>query len=285
MKLIDLHVHSNISDGTFSPSELAVYAKNKGLSAIALTDHDTVGGIEDCIQKGLEVGLEVIAGIEFSAEYLSKEVHILGYYIDYENQKLIDKLKYLVESRRQRNLKMLSNLNNLGFTITEEDLAADSSPDTIYTRAHFATALYRKGYVATRQEAFEKYIGHGHPGYVKRVRFAPKECIDTIHEAGGLAVLAHPNLYGFSSSEKEVMLNELTALGLDGMETLYSTHSKEEVVDLLKLCLKYKLFPTGGSDFHGDYKPGLDIGIGYGNLQVPYELTTAMQKKLNTSSL
>lgn len=280
MKLIDLHVHSNISDGTFSPSELALYAKSKGLSAIALTDHDTISGVEECTQKGLDIGLIIVPGIEFAAEYAGREIHILGYYIDSKNHMLREKLKFIIESRKARNVIMLEKLNNLGLSITREDLTLDSPSEAVFTRAHFATALYKKGYVKTRSEAFDKYIGRDCPAYVKRVRFTPEECIQAIHEAGGLAVVAHPNLYGFNPAEMNRMLKELTAIGLDGIETLYCTHSKEDVLELLGLCLKYRLFPTGGSDFHGDNKPGLDIGVGYGDLQIPYDILEAMHKKL-----
>ena len=280
MKLIDLHVHSNISDGTLSPSDLAIYAKSKGLSAIALTDHDTISGIESCMIKGLEIGLSVVPGIELSAAYKSQEIHILGYYIDFKSTVLNEKLKCILQSRIQRNMKVFAKLNDLGLYITPEDLAIDNPPETVLTRAHFAAALYKKGYVKTRNEAFDKYIGHGKPAYIPRVKLTPTECIEMIHLAGGLAVLAHPNLYGFTSTERNLMLAALKDLGLDGIETLYPTHTQEDVADLLDLCLKYSFFPTGGSDFHGDNKPDLDIGIGYGNLQVPYTLLDKMHKKL-----
>ncbi|WP_069997357.1 PHP domain-containing protein [Cellulosilyticum sp. I15G10I2] len=283
MKLIDLHVHSNISDGTLSPTDLAIYAKAKGLSAIALTDHDTISGIEACALKGLEIDLTVVPGIEFSAEYKSGEIHILGYYIDHHSDILEEKLKSIIQNRVQRNAKMVEKLNTLGLIITEADLLGDNPPETILTRAHVATALYKKGYVKTRSEAFDKYIGHDKPAYIPRVRVTPEECIKTIHLAGGLAVLAHPNLYGLTSFDKELLLKELITLGLDGVETHYSTHTKEDVQELSALCLKYKLLPTGGSDFHGENKPGLDIGIGYGDLKIPYDILDAMHNRLGSA--
>ncbi|MDF2877452.1 MAG: hypothetical protein K0S30_548 [Clostridia bacterium] len=280
MKLIDLHVHSNISDGTLSPDKLALYAKHKGLSAIALTDHDTVAGIEACTHQGNLIDLMVIPGIEFSAEYGDQEIHILGYYIDSHHPLLLGQLSRLIESRKQRNMLMLEKLNKLGFPITAQDLVSDSSSQTVFTRAHFAAALYKKGYVKSRSEAFQKYLGKGKPCYVKRSHFTPEECIDTIHRVGGLAVLAHPYLYDLNNSQLYALLKKLTSDGLDGLETLYATHSKEEVASLLSLCITFRLFPTGGSDFHGDNKPGLDIGIGYGDLQIPYDVLLAMEKKL-----
>lgn len=281
MKQIDLHVHSHISDGTLSPSQLACYAKEKGLSAIALTDHDTVDGVEECVQKGKELGLTVIPGIELAATYLGREIHILGYYIDPQSPFLIEKLKSIVESRNLRNLQMLKKIEEMGFIFSPEDLALFHSSTNIFTRAHFATALLHQGYVSTREEAFDKYIARGKCAYVPRKKLTPKECISVIHEAGGLAVLAHPMLYSFDDEQIEDLVHALKEDGLNGLETLYCTHSKQDVLMLLNLCLKYKLLPTGGSDFHGDNKPGLDIGVGYGDLNIPYTILEALQKQLS----
>ncbi len=280
MKLIDLHVHSTASDGTFSPQELAVYAKAKGLSAIALTDHDTIAGVNECMKKGLEVGVTVIPGIECSADFYGKELHILGYYIDPNCSLLQNKLKDLIDSRHKRNLKMLDKLTKLGCPLTLEDLETDCTPNTVFTRAHFANALLRKGYITERKEAFSKYIGRGLPAYVPREKFTVKDCIDMIHQAGGLAVLAHPMLYGYSRSDVTNLLYGLVAEGLDGVECVYSTHSSEDVAHLLQVCLQLKLFPTGGSDFHGSNKPQIDLGSGYGHLQVPFDILEAMRKRL-----
>lgn len=284
MKLIDLHVHSNCSDGTLSPEEVVLYAKSKGLSAIALTDHDTIAGIERAVQKGLQTGVIVVPSIEFSADYMGKEVHILGYYIDYKKPKLLEKLNALVENRKKRNLQILDKLAALDMPLTFDDLGEGCHPGTVLTRAHFAAALLRKGYVATRDEAFAKYIGAGKPAYVPREHFTAIECIDMIHAAGGLAVLAHPKLYGYSNSEVTQILKDLKSKGLDGVECLYSTHSKDEVAHLLQVCLNLKLFPTGGSDFHGDNKPNLDLGTGYGKLQIPFDLLEALRKHLGFTS-
>ena len=281
MKLIDLHVHSNCSDGTLSPEEVVHYAKSKGLSAIALTDHDTVTGIDLALQKGLEIGITVVPGIEFSADYMGKEVHILGYYIDYKQQELLEKLDALVESRKKRNLLILDKLAALNMPLTFEDLGEGCHPGTVLTRAHFAAALLRKGYVATRDEAFAKYIGAGKPAYVPREHFTAVECIQMIHKAGGLAALAHPKLYGFSNSEITQILKDLKSKGLDGVECVYSTHSKDEIAHLLQVCSNLKLLPTGGSDFHGDNKPNLDMGTGYGHLQISFELLQALKNRLD----
>ena len=280
MKSIDLHVHSTVSDGTLTPEEIALYAQSKGLSAIALTDHDTISGIDACQQKGLEVGIIVVPGIELSADYYGKEVHVLGYYIDHHSPVLIEKLDALVKARQKRNKVMLEKLADAGCPITCEELTEDLKPNTILTRAHFAKALLKKGYIQDRKEAFSRYIGNGCPCFVPKARFTVKECIDLIHDAGGLAVLAHPMLYGYGQAEVTQILRSLKQEGLDGVECLYSTHKKDETSHLLQVCLNLKLFPTGGSDFHGENKPLLDLGSGYGELQVPFEVLEAMRKHL-----
>lgn len=280
MKLIDLHIHSTASDGTLSPTEIALYAKKKGLNAIALTDHDTVAGIAECVKTGLQIGLIVVPGIELSADYYGTEFHILGYYIDSDCAALNEALKGIVENRTQRNLKILEKLNALGLSLTLEELRGTCEAHTILTRAHFASALLNKGYVSTKQEAFSKYLGKDKPAYVPRTYLTVKDCIQLIHEAGGLAVLAHPMLYGYSPSEITQILKVLAKDGLDGVECLYSTHTKYEVTHLLQVCLNERLFPTGGSDFHGENKPCLDIGTGHGTLEIPFEILEAMRKRL-----
>lgn len=284
MKLIDLHVHSTVSDGTLTPSELALYAKAKGLSAIALTDHDTIDGVEECRQKGLEVGVIVVPGIELSADFYGKELHILGYYLDHHNALLKQKLEELVVARSARNHEMLDKLASLGMPLNPEELYEDSEDNTILTRAHIAKAMLKKGYVNDRKEAFSRYIGDGKPAYVPKRHFTTKACIDLIHEAGGLAVLAHPMLYGYDQKDVTNVIRGLSSEGLDGVECIYSTHSKDEAAHLLQICLNLKLFPTGGSDFHGQNKPLLDLGTGYGELTIPFEILEAMRKRLGLLS-
>lgn len=283
MKLIDLHVHSTASDGTLSPSELAVYAKEKGLSAIALTDHDTIDGIAECQKKGLEIGLTVIPGIEFSADYFGREVHMLGYYINPEHKPFNDKLHDLIKARENRNQEMLDKLTELGCPLTMDEVTKGLDENTVLTRAHVAKALLEKGYIATRDEAFSRYIGDGKPAFIPKKRFTTTECINLIHEAGGLAVLAHPLLYGYDKKEVTSILKALKEEGLDGVECLYATHTVDDTSHLLQVCQNLNLLPTGGSDFHGQNKPSLDLGCGYGELAIPYNLLEAMQNKLHLS--
>lgn len=280
MKLIDLHVHSTASDGTFTPTDLALYAQSKGLSTIALTDHDTIDGIEACQQKGLEIGITVIPGIEFSADFYGKEVHVLGYYLDPHSHPLKEKLKELIEARHARNEEMLNKLAALGCPLTFETLYEDCETTTVLTRAHFAKALLKKGYISQFKDAFSLYIGDGKPAYVPKKHFTTKECIDIIHQAGGLAVLAHPMLYGYDSKDVTHLLRGLKNEGLDGVECLYSTHTVDQTHHLLQICSNLELFPTGGSDFHGKNKPDLDIGSGYGDLEIPFEILETMHRHL-----
>lgn len=279
MEFIDLHVHSTASDGTLSPRELAIHAKENGLMAIALTDHDTISGVQECICVGKEIDLQVIPGIELAAQYLNHEIHILGYNIDITSDILNNKLKFLIQSRTDRNYIILERLNALGLHITYDDLFADSDSQTVVTRSHFARALTRNGYTTSNKEAFEKYLTPGKPAYVKRMRFTPSECISLIHDAGGIASLAHPTLYGMNHTETKNMIKELSKLGLDAIEAYYSTYTEAETTSFEQLCKNLDLIPTGGSDFHGEIKPNLKIGIGYGNTVVPAHLLHAINER------
>lgn len=274
--MIDLHVHSTASDGTYSPSDLAVYAKQKGLQAIALTDHDTISGIEVCQKKGEEIGLTVIPGIEFTAEHWGKEVHILGYYIAYHNEAFQKRLAELIKTRNKRNEQILEKLTQAGFPLTLDDLLEDATPDTVITRANIAKTMLRKGYIKSMDEAFKYYLGANCPYYVPRKRLTAHEAIELIHSVNGVAVLAHPMLYGYDYVDLTQLLRSLKDIGLDGVECLYSTHKKADTMHLLQVCSNFKLFPTGGSDFHGSNKPNLDIGTGYGDLHIPDNLLDAM---------
>lgn len=279
MNLIDLHVHSNVSDGTFTPREVAFYAKAKGLSAIALTDHDSMDGIDACIEAAKLVDLLVIPGIELTGNYKGKEIHILGYYLDKNHPILQEKLKELIITRETRNIKMLTNLIALGFDLTIEDLYPPGTSKGVLTRAHFARALCNKGYASTINEAFEKYLSSDKPAYVKRQSMDYKECINLIHTAGGVAVIAHPHLYRFSPEIFPVFIDDLVKAGINGLETIYPKYSDNETIQLFELCFTYNLISTGGSDFHGTNKPNLDIGTGYGKTYIPFKILEGLKHK------
>jgi len=271
--LIDLHVHSNVSDGTLSPSQVVQLAKEKGLCAIALTDHDTIDGLDEAMKAGHLHQVEIIPGIELSAEFPKDNLHFVGLLIGYKNKAFLDKLRPLKDARKIRNKKMLSQLQALGFNITVDENSS------VTTRAHFARALLEGGYVASMEEAFELYLSPGKPGYLKRVTPSPKECIDLIHDAGGIAILAHPTLYKLKTTEIEELIASLADDGLDGIEAIYPLHTPEEETYFIDLAKRYSLIISGGSDFHGDNKPGLELGTGYGNLKIPHAVLDVIKNK------
>lgn len=270
-KIIDLHVHSTESDGTLTPEEVVEAAKEAGLSAIALTDHDTASGIKKARDAAAGCGIELIPGIELSTEYHGKEIHIVGLYIDPENQTLLEKTREFRECRDQRNEKIVAALQKEGFDITMEGLAAEN-PDSVITRANIARYLYDHGFIKSVAEAFDKYIGDGCRCYVGRFKVTPMEAVALIKQAGGTAILAHPLLYHMSSVSLQQMIDELKAAGLDGIEAIYSTHTAGEEQLVKKIAGENGLLISGGSDFHGSNKPSIKLGIGYGRLYIPYSV-------------
>ena len=275
---IDLHTHSTFSDGTYPPAELVRYAKAKGLRAMAITDHDSVEGLEEARMQGEEIGVEIVSGIELSAEIPEGAMHLLGFLLEPDAPSLRSRLSLLQAARRERNPKMVKKLRELGFKITEEEVAAASGGGQI-GRPHFARVLMKKGYVETITEAFEKILGEGKPAYVGKAQFSPEECVDLIHEAAGVAVLAHPNTLRLPEEKWGPLLERLVKAGLDGMEVYYSTHTPEETARYGRLAEKWNLVKTGGSDFHGQIKPDIDLGVGAGALQVPYSLLEDLRKR------
>ena len=293
MKAIDLHVHSNKSDGTFSPFELVDYAIEKGLAAIALTDHDTVDGLDEIISyaetlrkkqlsnsvQTAKIVPEIIPGIEFSTEYEGKDVHILGLYIDYKSEEFQRPLQEFVNSRILRNEKMCKLLQDAGIDITFEKLQAEF-PESVITRAHYGSYLLKYGYIKSMNEAFEKYVGDHCPYFVPREKVTPEQAIDLILKANGVPILAHPPLYHMSDSRLDKLVARLKEAGLQGIEAVYSTYASSEERDMRRLADKYDLLISGGTDFHGDNKPKLDLGNGYGKLYIDYSILENIKKRM-----
>ncbi|MCM1144399.1 MAG: PHP domain-containing protein [Blautia sp.] len=279
MRQVDLHVHSNKSDGTYTPAELVDYALEKGLLAFALTDHDTTAGIEEALSYAENKPIEVIPGIEFSTEYEGKDVHVIGLYIRYDTPSFQAKLQSFVDSRIQRNQKMCENLQGAGIDITYEKLCAET-PEAVITRSHYAAYLVKYGYVASRADAFAKYIGDHCKYFVPREKVTPSQAVELILQAGGAPILAHPPLYHMSDDRLDTLVAKLAQDGLMGIETIYSTYSNQEERDMFRLAKKYALLPSGGSDFHGGNKPGLDLAAGYGKLFVPESILQGIKEKL-----
>ncbi len=284
MGQIDLHVHSIRSDGTMTPKELVDYAVNKGLKAMALTDHDTVDGIDEIMEYAKDKPVEIIPGIEYSTQYNERDVHIVGLFIDHKAPVFLAYLARLRQSRIDRNHKLCANLRSAGIDITYEALLA-AFPDAVITRAHYAKFLLDKGYVKSRDEAFERYLGDHTPYFVHREKVTPEEVIDVTRRAGGIPVLAHPTLYGLGSEQLDLLIGRLKAAGLMGIETYYSTYSPSEEKKIKALADKYGLLPSGGSDFHGENKPGLDLATGYGRLYIHEEVLAQMRRARETKIL
>lgn len=276
MTAVDLHTHSNKSDGSFSPAKLVDYAVAKGLSAVALTDHDTIDGLEEAVshaetlRQAGKPSVDVVPGIEFSTKHEEKDVHIVGLYIAYDSPEFRTKLQEFVDSRTGRNIKMCRNLQDAGIDITYEKLQ-ERNPDAVITRAHYATYLFDEGYVKSRPEAFAKYLGDHTKYFVPREKVTPEQAVSLILQVGGIPILAHPPLYHMGRERLDRLVSVLKDVGLMGIESLYSTYTNQDERDMMKLADKYDLLLSGGSDFHGANKPNLDLGTGYGKLFVPEE--------------
>lgn len=285
MKAIDLHTHTCKSDGSYTPTELVDYAIEKDLAAIAITDHDSIEGLSEALshatslkEKGLPT-IEVVPGIEFSTKYGDHDVHVVGLYIAYDSPSFQDALENFVDSRTTRNKKMCQNLQGAGIDISYEKLLA-RYPDSVITRAHYASYLLEEGYVKSRQDAFSQYLGDHTKYFVPREKVTPVQAVELILHAGGIPILAHPPLYHMGNDRLNALTASLKAAGLMGIETFYSTYSNQDIRDMRRLAVKYDLLLSGGSDFHGENKPGLDLGCGYGKLFVPEDVLDNIKKCL-----
>ncbi len=298
-RIVDLHVHSNKSDGTLTPAELVSAAKEAGLSAFALTDHDTVDGIPEAMHWARRADIDLIPGIELSTHYElprespgsrsrrktpAKEIHIVGLFIDPDNPLLQQKLREFRRCRDERNAAIVDALQKEGFAITMEALTAEN-PDCVITRANIARFLCEHGMIKTRREVFDKYIGDGCRCYVGRFMITPMDAVSLIHQAGGTAVLAHPLLYRLGSADLQRLIDDLKAAGLDGIEALYSTYTAGEEQLVRNLAKENGLAVSGGSDFHGANKPHIRLGIGTGTLRVPYSVLETLKNCRRKSGL
>ena len=268
MDKIDLHVHTTASDGTMSPKEVVSLATMLGLKAIALTDHDTMAGIQEAGEAAELMGISVVPGIEISSEYQGKEVHVLGYFLDPEAQKLKDYIRWVGQSRKTRNEKILEKLQKKGYDITLEQLE-EKFPGATLGRPHIAQRLVELGAVSSVKEAFRRYLDTGRSCYVPRRYISFADGVKLIRDCGGVAVLAHPLQYGYGKAELEALVKTAAAAKVTGMEILYTGYTQGDIQKLYDLAEKYTLLPTGGSDFHGENKPGVQLGSGDGKLAVP----------------
>ena len=267
MGFVDLHVHSNASDGTFSPSQVVELAKNAGLDAFALTDHDTTAGVPEALEKGRDLNIEAIPGIEVSSSFDGTEIHILGLFVNSDDPVLAAMLEKMRISRDRRNEKMLENLAADGISFTKEELCGDN-PDTIITRAHIAHALVAKGICSGMDQAFKKYLQYGGHYCPQKEHLSPEEVVKTLISNGAFVALAHPFQYKFGDKKTEELIAHMADLGMKGLEVYHSSNNKLESMKLQEMAVRHHLLPTGGSDFHGGNKPDISIGTGRGGLRV-----------------
>lgn len=278
--MIDLHTHTTISDGTLTPTELVRRAKERGLRALAVTDHDIVDGVAEAMAVGQALGVRIIAGVEVSADSPYGAMHVLGYFVDYQDAVFQKQLERFRQYRDERNPQIVEKLNRLGMEISYEEVLAKAGEGTV-GRPHFAAVLVEKGYVRSVPEAFDKYLKTGAPAYVNKKRPSAAEAIGMIHQAGGLAVLAHPiRLRVKNGAGLNQLVAELTEHGLDGIEVYHSDHPPELVEQLLGLAEKFALVVFGGSDFHGQNKPGIELGEGRGHMRIPESLLEPIERRL-----
>lgn len=283
---IDLHIHTHASDGSYSPTELATLARKRRLGAIAFTDHDTIDGIKAFLGSGATTDIPVLTGVEITAQApadfdISESLHILGYGFRLDDDELNRLLLRLQEARDNRTPLIIEKLQQLGMDLTYEDLAV-AFPGPQLGRPHIAQWMVQKAYVTTIDEAFDRYLSRGKPGYVDKMRAPCEQAIAAIRHAQGVAVLAHPVLYKLSDNRLETLIRDLKEKGLQGIEVYYPGHSEAQTTYYKALVARYGLLATGGTDYHGDATPGISLGVGRGDFHVPYELYEKLLQALQT---
>ena len=268
----DLHTHTFFSDGKYSPSELIQLAKKAEISCLAITDHDNVDALEEAVDCGKGLGVEVIHGVEISAEYKNREIHILGYFIDTKNKELTEYLEYFRGQRKFRAEKIVEKLNGLGIPLSFDTIAEKVNNNVSIGRPHVASALLEGKFVDTYYEAFAKYIGEGKPAFVKKPNVSPQEAAKLISNSGGLSFIAHPG-----KNIRDNFLIELLEQGVDGIEVVHPSHSPEDTTYFQNIAGQYFLLESGGSDFHGTKQNEDNM---FGSYFISDQKVTAMKNRL-----
>ncbi|KPJ75784.1 MAG: hypothetical protein AMJ54_13950 [Deltaproteobacteria bacterium SG8_13] len=284
---IDLHIHTNASDGTFSPADVISTARKLKLGAIAITDHDTLEGSKEAQQLGIPPSMGFLTGVEISASpppsatSFTSSLHILGYGLDLDNVELNQTLAILQQARKNRNPGILARLRQLGLPVALEEVQQVVGDGQI-GRPHIARVMVNKGYVRNINDAFDHYLSHGKPAYVEKYRISCRKAIEMILGAGGVPVLAHPYLLDLPDHDRlEGLVRELGEMGMQGIEVYYPEHPVEFIAQYERLAHKHHLLMTGGTDFHGGLIPQVQMGIGTGNFHVPYRLYEKLLERLN----
>ena len=275
---IDLHVHTLASDGSDAPAEVVRKAAALGLRAVAITDHDTFAGLPEALAAGARHGVEVVPGVELSTIYDGVEVHVLGYYMDTAHPQLRAMMARATAERNARNETMVQRLHAAGYPITMEALHAEFPGQTMLGRPHISEYLMRRGYVASVQDGMRNLLGRGKPFYVARYNIPLEESVRTLRTAGGLPVVAHLFKYRYTPEQRTAMVDAAAAAGAAGLEAMYTNYTPEQEQAVRAMAAERGLLCTGGTDYHGDRKPDIALGAGFGNLRVPYALLAALKQ-------
>lgn len=278
MKRIDLHTHSLKSDGAQTPAEVVRTAYAAGLSAIALSDHDNIGGVPEAMAEGQRLGVEVIPAVELSAQS-DTELHILGYFIDIHNKRLNDAMAYALQVRDQRQEETCRKLNEQGFNITMEEAREEAHGNPVLCRAHFAQIMVRKGYAESVKDAFNRYLSVGCYAYSNRQALTGPEAVSIIREAGGIAVAAHLHLIKMEDEALKEYLKTLMPYGLEGVEGYYTDYTPDMNQRYRAMAKELGLTISGGTDYHGANKPHISIGKGRGDLEIPYSVLEGLKER------
>ena len=275
--MVDFHIHTTASDGTLTPEQLVGEIGKRSIPYFAITDHDTIDGLE--ILEKIPKNLTPVTGVEISAEF-DKTLHILGYGFDPKHPDLTDSLNELQDYRKARNRQILEKMRRYGMVISMAELIDEAGSDLV-GRPHFAALMVRKGYVDPFQEAFDRYLKKGAPLYMDKKRFDPDKAIDMIHAAGGIAVMAHPYQTKLEGRDLENLVKELVSYGLDGIEVFYSQHTPQMICEYKGYARQYDLIATGGSDFHGANKPHIPLGVEVNEQDIqPFVSFVSQRKRL-----
>ncbi len=274
---LDLHLHTTHSDGSLPPAEVLALAHKAGVTALAITDHDITTGLPEALEAGARLGIEIIPGVEISSRFGDNELHILGYFLDWQDPAFNHKLARLRASRHERNPQIIERLRALGQDITYEEVRHLAGTEAV-GRPHIARVMMDKGYVKSAKEAFDRFLAQGKPAYVARELPEPVEAMAWIRAARGIPVLAHPLWAKQDNQGLFTLCEKLKTEGLGGMEVHYSTHNPKQTAELLDIAKRLELLVTGGSDFHGVTKPDIEVGVGRGGLTVPVKLLEPLRK-------
>lgn len=284
MPEIDLHTHSSISDGSMSPEELMAAAKAAGLKAIALTDHDTLDGLERAATAAKEIGLEFIPGCELTVTHETLRFHMLALWLPLDAPDIQSALDEIIRHRNERNHIIIQKLNDLGINLSYDDVLAKAG-DGAVGRPHFAAAMMEKGFVTSAQDAFDRYLGANGKAYEPKKVLTAAHSLELLQRHGATPVLAHPCQIGLGKDELASLILTLKGMGLDAIEAYYSDHSPSQTRSFLELARRLDLGVAGGSDFHGPIKPDIRLGTGRGRLDIPYSVLEDLKKRRRDKGL